>query len=225
MLDRLLVVQQRALRGPRRWTAVGPKEDCLRRLRWREAQRHHPSTRKSECWLMAGSLGRQCTTASIAGPSHHRDPYAMKTVRTLLLEDDPKTKERVISSILMTPTEVKCVPTLTAALSSLDDNAFDIIVIDRHLGGWVTAQRCKDLVARARGRPVVGLIDKDCVLDLRDGIEAGLTAVYYKDEMNFRLMRRLARLAFLPSVDAPLVDAAAPPFRSARSTSERARPQ
>ena len=144
---------------------------------------------------------------------------------TLLLEDDFKTKEKTISSILMTPTEVQCVPTLAAALSSLDDNAFDIVVIDRHLGGWVTAQRCKDLVARARGRPVVGLIDKDCVLDLRDGIEAGLTAVYYTDEMNFRLMRRLARLAFLSSMDEHLVDAAAPPFGSARSTSEGARPK
>ena len=167
---------------------------------------------------MAGSFGRQCTTASIAVPRHHRDPYGIKPVSTLLLEDDFKTKEKIISSILMTPTEVQCVPTLRAALSSLDDNAFDIIVIDRHLGGWVTAQCCKDLVARARGRPVVGLIDKDCVLDLRDGIEAGLTAVYYKDEMNFRLMRRLARLAFLPSVDAPLVDAAAPRCGSAPIT-------
>jgi hypothetical protein len=69
---------------------------------------------------------------------------------------------------------------------------------------------------------VVGLIDEDCVLDLQDGIEAGLTAVYYKDEMGFRLMRRLARL---PSVETPLADAAAPPRRSARSSSERARPR
>jgi DNA-binding response OmpR family regulator len=133
------------------------------------------------------------------------------------LEDDPKTTERILSSILMTPTDVQCVPTLTAALSSLDGNLFDIIVIDRHLGGWVSAQSCKDLVARAGGRPVVGLIDEDCVLDLQDGIEAGLTAVYYKDEMSFRLMRRLARLAFLPSGETPLADAATPPLRSARS--------
>jgi hypothetical protein len=186
---------------------------------------HQPSTRKSEYSLMAGSFGRQCTTASIAMPSHHRDPSEVKTVRALLLEDDPKTTKRIVSSILMTPADVQCVPTLTAALSSLDGNLFDIIVIDRHLGGWVSAQSCKDLVARAGGRPVVGLIDEDCVLDLQDGIEAGLTAVYYKDEMNFRLMRRLARLAFLPSVETPLADAAAPPLRSARSSSERARPR
>jgi DNA-binding NarL/FixJ family response regulator len=171
---------------------------------------------------MAGSFGRQRTTASIAMPSRDRDPYEMKALRTLLLEDDPKTTERIVSSIVRTPADVQCVPTLTAALSSLDDNLFDIIVIDRHLGGWVSAQSCKDLVARAGGRPVVGLIDEDCVLDLQDGIEAGLTAVYYKDEMNSRLMRRLARLAFLPT---PLADAAAPPLRSARSSCERARPR
>ena len=85
----------------------------------------------------------------------------------------------------------------------------------------MSAQSCRDLVAGAAGQPVVGLIDEDCVLDLPDGIEAGLTGVYYKDEMNFRLMRRLARLAFFPNVDAPLVDASAPPLGSARSSSER----
>jgi DNA-binding NarL/FixJ family response regulator len=174
---------------------------------------------------MAGSIGRRCTTTSIGVPSHHRDPSATRIVRTLLLEDDPKAKERIVGSILLTPTEVTCVPTSTAALSSLDDNLFDIILIDRHLGGWVSAQSCKGLVSRAGGRPVVGLIDEDCVLDLRDGIEAGLTAVYYRDEMNFRLMRRLVRLAVLPSVDTPLTDAAAPPFRLARSSSERAGPR
>jgi hypothetical protein len=70
---------------------------------------------------------------------------------------------------------------------------------------------------------VVGLINEECVLDLQDGIEAGLTGVYYKDEMNFRLMRRLARLAFLPSVDAPLVEASMLGFGSARPSRECAR--
>jgi hypothetical protein len=120
---------------------------------------------------MAGSFGQQCTTASIAMLSHHRDPSEVTTVRTLLLEDDAKTRERILSSILMTPTDVQCVPTLTAALSSLGGNLFDVIVIDRHLGGWVSAQSCKDLVARAGDRPVVGLIDADCVLD-RDNAKA-----------------------------------------------------
>jgi DNA-binding response OmpR family regulator len=141
------------------------------------------------------------TTSSVPIPNYYRDMYGTKTIKTLLLEDDSKTEERLISSILPTPTEVQCVPTLVAALSSLDRNLFDIIVIDRHLGGWISARSCRDLVTKADGRPVVGLIDEDCVLDLRDGIEAGLTGVYYKDEMDFRLMRRLARLTFLPSVE------------------------
>jgi DNA-binding response OmpR family regulator len=135
----------------------------------------------------------------------------------LLLEDDIKIRQKILSSIPMPPAEVKCIPTLTEALELLDSNLFDIILIDRHLGGWITSQSCRDLVARAGGRPVIGLIDEDCVLDLQDGIEACLTAVYYKDEMSFHLMRRLARLVILPSVDTALVDAAAPPLRSARS--------
>jgi hypothetical protein len=111
------------------------------------------------------------------------------------------------------------------ALESLDDDLFDIILIDRHLGGWISPQSCRYLVARAGGRPVIGLIDEDCVLDLRDGIEAGLTAVYYKDEMSFHLMRRLARLVVLPSVDTPLVDAVPPQWGSARHRVKGIRPQ
>jgi DNA-binding NarL/FixJ family response regulator len=141
----------------------------------------------------------------------------IRRLRTLLLTDNSKTKPRIISSICNTPTEVECVATVAEALYLLADRSFDVIVIDRHLGGWVSPQSCRGLVARAAGRPVVGLIDHDCVLELQDGIQAGLTGVYYKDEMNFRLMRRLARLALLPSVDAPLVDASAPRFRSALS--------
>ena len=144
---------------------------------------------------------------------------------TLLLESDPKAKARIIASIRNTPTEVECVSTVTEALYSLAHRLFDVILIDRHLGGWVSAQSCRDLVARAGGRPVVGLINDDCVLDLQDGIEAGLTGVYYKDEMNIHLMRRLARLAYLPSVDAPLVEASAPRFGSARPSRERPRAQ
>jgi DNA-binding response OmpR family regulator len=143
--------------------------------------------------------------------------HEITPIKTLLVEDDPITKKKILDSILPTPAEVQCVPTLGAALYSLDRNVFDIIVIDRHLGGWISARSCKVVVDRAEGRPVVGLIDEDCVLDLRDGIEAGLTAVYYKIEMNFCLMRRLARLALLPGGETPLADAAAPPLRSARS--------
>lgn len=72
-------------------------------------------------------------------------------------------------------------------------------MIDRHLGGWVSARACKDLVVRAGDIPVVGLINEDCVLGLQDGIEAGLKGVYYKDQMDIHLMRRLGRLAKLPT--------------------------
>jgi hypothetical protein len=188
MRDRLLVVGKGALRGRLRRT-------------WSRARRsdQQPPTRRSEYWLMARAVGRQCTTSSHAIANHHCDVCEIKTIKTLLLEDDPVTKQRILSAIRMTPTVVECVSTLAAALSFLDVTSFDIILIDRHFGGWVGAHTCKDLVDRACGKPVVGLIDEDCVLELRDGINAGLTAVYYKDEMNFRLMRRLARLGPPPS--------------------------
>jgi DNA-binding NarL/FixJ family response regulator len=120
----------------------------------------------------------------------------------LLVEDDFETKQRIISAVCMTPAEIHCVSTVTASLSLLDSNRFDVIVIDRHVDGWVSAQSCRDLVARAGGKPTVGLINEDCVVDIQDAIEAGLTGVYYKDEMNVHLVRRLGRLAYLPSIDA-----------------------
>jgi hypothetical protein len=44
---------------------------------------------------------------------------------------------------------------------------------------------------------VVGLINEECVLDLQDGIESGLMGVYYKDQIDIHLVRRLAGLAHL----------------------------
>jgi DNA-binding NarL/FixJ family response regulator len=118
----------------------------------------------------------------------------------LLLEDDPKEEARLTTSIRTTSTEIQCVSTITAALRLLEQSCFDAIMIDRHLGGWVSAKTCRDLVARAGDIPVVGLINEDCVLGLQDGIEAGLRGVYYKDQMDAYLMRRLGRLAKLPDV-------------------------
>ena len=121
----------------------------------------------------------------------------------LLLEDDPEEKARLLSSIGKTPIDVQCVPTLTAAFRLLERNCFDAIMIDRHLGGWVNAKTCRDLVVRAAGTPVVGLINEDCILGLQDGIEAGLRGVYYKDQMDVHLMRRLGRLAKVPTMGRP----------------------
>ena len=47
----------------------------------------------------------------------------------------------------------------------------------------------------------VGLIDEECVLDLGDGIEAGLRGVYYNDQIDAHLMRRLSQYAYLANLD------------------------
>jgi DNA-binding NarL/FixJ family response regulator len=132
--------------------------------------------------------------------SHEHPAVALRPLSMLLLEDDPKEEARIVSSIRTTPTDIQCVPTITAALQLLEESCFDAIMIDRHLGGWVSAQTCRDLVARAGPTPVVGLINEDCVLGLQDGIEAGLRGVYYKDQMDAHLMRRLSRLSRVPNV-------------------------
>jgi DNA-binding NarL/FixJ family response regulator len=132
--------------------------------------------------------------------SHEHPPVDLRPLSMLLLEDDPEEKARVLSSIRTTLTEIRCVPTITAALQLLEEGCFDAIMIDRHLGGWVSAKTCRDLVARAGDIPVVGLINEDCVLGLEDGIEAGLRGVYYKDQIDVHLMRRLGRLSREPNV-------------------------
>jgi hypothetical protein len=137
--------------------------------------------------------------------SHSRSAIGTRPLKTLLVTDNPKLERRMLSAIRMTPADVECVSTLGAALIVLAHDFFDVTMLDRHLGGWVSTQTCKNLVVKACGIPVVGLINADCVLGLRDGIESGLTGVYYKDQINVHLMRRLARLAYLPSVDASLV--------------------
>ena len=154
-------------------------------------------------------------------PGHERSPVAPRPLIMLVLEDDPKEKRRIMSSIRRTPAEIRCVSTVTAALQLLERDRFDAIMIDRHLGGWVSAETCRDLVVRAGATPVVGLINEDCVLGLEDGIEAGLTGVYYKDQMDVHLMRRLGRLAYPPGGYRSPLNASARRARPARTSRTR----
>jgi hypothetical protein len=103
--------------------------------------------------------------------------------------------------------KLTCTSTIEKALLLLNDEHFDLIIVDRHLGGWLSPQACKALVATAGRSPVVGLINEECILDLRDGIEARLRGVYYKDQIDGHLMRRLSQLAHLPSLGTSLYGA------------------
>ena len=164
----------------------------------------------------------ECDPSGI--PGHEGAPVEMRHLSMLLVEDDPKEKEKILSSMRKCPTEVRCVSTITAAFHLIEKNWFAAIMIDRHLGGWVSAQTCRDLVVRAGDIPVVGLINEDCVLGLQDGIEAGLTGVYYKDQMSIYLMRRLGRLANLPGGYRLPAHASARRSGATRMSRPRARP-
>jgi CheY-like chemotaxis protein len=123
---------------------------------------------------------------------------AASSIDVLLLSDNPRNVSEVRSTVQGAATNLACISTVEQALRSLSDEHFDLIIVDRHLGGWLSPQACKALVAKAEPTPVVGLINKKCVLDLRDGIEAGLLGVYYTDQIDAHLMRRLGRCAPLP---------------------------
>ena len=127
-------------------------------------------------------------------------PDAAFTIKILLVADDPSEESRIRSIIESVAGEIKCVSTIDEVWTALCDGGFDVIMVDRHLGGWLSAHACNTLRARAGPIPVVGLINEDCVLDLHDGIESGLMGVYYKDQIDIHLVRRLAQLAHLEGV-------------------------
>ncbi len=104
----------------------------------------------------------ECDPSGI--PGDECPAVEMRPLSMLLVEDDPNEKKRILSSMRKAPAEVRCVSTITAAFNLIERNWFDAIMIDRHLGGWVSAQTCRDLVLRAGDIPVVGLINEDCVL-------------------------------------------------------------
>lgn len=156
-------------------------------------------------------------------PGRERSAVKMRPLIMLVLEEDSKEIKRILASMRMTPADIRFVSTVTAALQLLERDRFDAIMIDRHLGGWVSAQTCRDLVVRAGATPVVGLINEDCVLGLEDGIEAGLTGVYYKDQMDVHLMRRLGRLAYPPGGYRSPLNASARRSGPARRSRARAR--
>ena len=122
------------------------------------------------------------------------------SINVLLLSDNLRNVSEVRSAIQCAATKLARVSTVEEALRSLRDEHFDVIIVDRHLGGWLSPQACKALVAKVEPTPVVGLINEKCVLDLRDAIEAGLLGVYYTDQIDAHLMRRLGRYAHLPGL-------------------------
>jgi DNA-binding NarL/FixJ family response regulator len=122
-------------------------------------------------------------------------------IDVLLLSDNPRKILEVRSAIEGMATTLSCTSTVEEALSSLSDEHFDLMIVDRHLGGWLSPQACKALVVKAEPTPVVGLINDRCVLDLRDGIEAGLLGVYYTDQIDAHMMSRLSsRFVHLPGL-------------------------
>lgn len=129
-----------------------------------------------------------------------RLPDTAGSIKVLLLANELRSTSRVRSAIRGAAAELTCTSTVEEALLLLSGEHFDVIIVDRHLGGWLSPEACKALVAAAGPAPVVGLINEECVLDLRDGIEARLRGVYYKDQIDVHLMRRLGQLAHLPSL-------------------------
>lgn len=136
-----------------------------------------------------------------------RLPDAAGSIKVLLLANELRSISRVRSAIRGAAAKLTCTSTIEEALPLLSAEHFDLIIVDRHLGGWLSPQACKALVAAAKPTPVVGLINEECVLDLRDGIEARLRGVYYKDQIDGHLMRRLGQLAHLPSLGTSLYGA------------------
>ena len=124
-------------------------------------------------------------------------PDAAPPIKVLLVADEPAERSRIRSVIESAGGKIKCVSAVNEVLTVLRDERFDVIMVDRHVGGWLSAQACKALRGRAGQIPVVGLINEECVLDIRDGIESGLIGVYYKDQIDVRLVRRLAQLVHL----------------------------
>ena len=133
----------------------------------------------------------------------YRCPDAVAPIHVLLLADELRAISAIRSAIESTAAKLACVSTFKEALLLLRNEHFDLVIVDRHLGGWLSPEACKALVAKARPIPVVGLINEECVLDLRDGIEAGLMGVYYRDQLDVYLMRRLGQLTHLPSLGPP----------------------
>jgi DNA-binding NarL/FixJ family response regulator len=134
------------------------------------------------------------------GTDFWRFPEGRTPVEVLVLSNELRSISGIRSAIQGAAGKVTTVSSLKEALDLLGEEYFDAVIVDRHLGGWLSSQVCKSLAAIARPTPVVGLINEECVLDLSDGIEAGLKGVYYKDQIDPHLMRRLAHLALLPRV-------------------------
>ena len=128
---------------------------------------------------------------------HYTNSDAPPWARVLLVSDELRGMAGIQSRIGSTTAELICVSTIEEALLLTSREHLSLIIVDRHLGGWLGPEVCKALVTKARPAPVVGLINEECVLDLRDGIEAGLAGVYYRSQIETYLMRYLAKLAHI----------------------------
>jgi DNA-binding response OmpR family regulator len=118
-------------------------------------------------------------------------------VRILCVEDN-KDECELIREIL-NDHDVICVETITGARRLLDNNRFDLAIIDEHLPDGSGMSLCRQLTAEKGTTPCI-IVSGDTFITLNEAKEAGAGALLLKSMVNYVeelqwSVRRLNRFA------------------------------
>ena len=76
------------------------------------------------------------------------------------------------------------------------------VLVEHRPAGGLSEQSVRALVNRARGRPVVWLLEEDDIVEIAEAVAAGVSGAYYWDQLGPDLLSAMDRLA-LGSADNP----------------------
>lgn len=130
-------------------------------------------------------------------PAVRADLPSLRGLSLLLLGNDPAGAMRIHQALAQTvghALKVVSAGAIVEGLHHLRHEAVDVILIDLSVSGGLSTEVCRCLSANAHGLPIIGLIDEEDVVSVSEAIEKGISAVYYRDQVDASLIRRLHML-------------------------------
>lgn len=122
------------------------------------------------------------------------DGSGSSPLRVLLIDRRRTTVGSSLAQLLGAPNLTQ-VTSLNSAYRVLACEEFDAVLIGLRLSRQERVVVCRRLVHAAGGAPVIVLLDSDQVIDLREGIEAGVAGFYYKVQIGLDVVHRVLQPA------------------------------
>jgi len=129
---------------------------------------------------------------------HHLRHRPRKWLKVLLVEDDKDDyllTEELLAEIKTTRFEVEWMKTFKEALFNIKDNAYDVILLDYHLGEYTGLELLKEVIGHKCSSPIILLTGQDGYEVDIAASEAGAADYLVKSQITSSILERSIRYA------------------------------